>query len=81
MSRMGKTLFLRWLMPGLVSFFILTSPAKAASLQSWQFESSQNRLSFTTDGGVQPKAQLLSNPTRLVIDLPGTSLGVSTVNN
>ncbi|WP_237746736.1 MULTISPECIES: N-acetylmuramoyl-L-alanine amidase [Planktothrix] len=74
-SRMGKTLFLRWLMPGLVSFFILTSPAKAASLQSWQFESSQNRLSFTTDGGVQPKAQLLSNPTRLVIDLPGTSLG------
>lgn len=74
-SRMGKTLFLRWLMPGFVSFFILTSPAKAASLQSWQFESSQNRLSFTTDGGVQPKAQLLSNPARLVIDLPGTSLG------
>lgn len=72
---MGKTLFSRWLMPGLVSFFILTSPAEAASLQSWQFESSQNRLSFTTDGGVQPKAQLLSNPARLVIDLPGTSLG------
>jgi N-acetylmuramoyl-L-alanine amidase len=72
---MGKTLFSRWLMPGLVSFFVLTSPAEAASLQSWQFESSQNRLSFTTDGGVQPKAQLLSNPARLVIDLPGTSLG------
>ncbi len=74
-SRMGKTLFLRWLLPSLTSFFILTSPAQAARLQSWQFETAQNRLTFTTDSGVQPKAQLLSNPTRLVIDLPGTSLG------
>ncbi|WP_254034376.1 hypothetical protein [Planktothrix agardhii] len=59
---MGKTLFLRWLMPGLVSFFILTSPAKAASLQSWQFESSQNRLSFTTDGGYNPKLNCSPTP-------------------
>ncbi len=72
---MGKSLFLRWVIPSLASFFILTSPAEAARLQSWQFEASQNRLSFTTDGGVQPKAQLLFNPTRLVIDLPGTTLG------
>ncbi|NEQ24209.1 MAG: N-acetylmuramoyl-L-alanine amidase, partial [Microcoleus sp. SIO2G3] len=28
-----------------------------------------------TDKGVQPKAQLIVNPTRLVIDLPGISLG------
>lgn len=75
MSRMGKSLFLRWVIPSLASFFILTSPAEAARLQSWQFETSQNRLTFTTDGGVQPKAQLLFNPTRLVIDLPGTTLG------
>lgn len=75
MSRMGKTLFLRWLLPSLTSFLILTSAAEAARLQSWQFEADQNRLTFSTDSGVQPKAQLLSNPTRLVIDLPGTSLG------
>ena len=72
---MGKTLFLRWLLPSLTSFLILTSAAEAARLQSWQFEADQNRLTFSTDSGVQPKAQLLSNPTRLVIDLPGTSLG------
>ncbi|MEQ8959869.1 MAG: N-acetylmuramoyl-L-alanine amidase [Coleofasciculus sp. C2-GNP5-27] len=35
---------------------------------------------FTTDEGVQPRAQLISNPTRLVIDLPGIRLGRPTVN-
>ena len=72
---MGKTLLLRWLFPSLVSLFLLTSPVEAAQLQFWRFETSQNQLSFTTAGGVQPQATLLSNPTRLVIDLPGVTLG------
>nr|WP_242028441.1 N-acetylmuramoyl-L-alanine amidase [Pseudanabaena sp. FACHB-2040] len=46
-------------------------PAKAAQLQSWQFDASQNRLTFTTDSSVQPRARLLSNPHRLVVELPG----------
>lgn len=44
-------------------------------LQSWRFDAAQNRLYITTDDGVQPKAQLIANPTRLVIDLPGTTVG------
>ena len=55
--------------------FSVTSPAQAASLQFWRFDASQNRLEFTTDEGVQPRAQLIANPTRLVIDLPGIRLG------
>lgn len=69
----------QWLLITLSSILLFCSPAKAGKLLSWQFESEENRLVFITDAGVQPKAQLLSNPTRLVIDLPGTSLGRETV--
>lgn len=56
-------------------FLLLTFPAQAARLQSWRLNASQNQLEFSTDEGVQPKAQLISDPTRLVIDLPGVRLG------
>ena len=70
----------QWLLPSFLSVFLLAGAAEAARLQSWRFDASENRLYITTDGGVQPKAQLIFNPTRLVIDLPGTSLGSSSVN-
>jgi N-acetylmuramoyl-L-alanine amidase len=57
------------------TLFLLTSPAQAARLQFWRFDSAQSRLDFTTDEGVQPRAQLIADPTRLVIDLPGIALG------
>lgn len=65
-----------------VRWFILSAfvglfnamPAEAGTLQSWQFDRSQNRLEFITDEAVQPRAQLLPNPTRIVIDLPNTTL-------
>lgn len=41
-----------------------------SQLMSWNFDSTQNRLYFKTNAGVQPAAVLLFNPTRLVIDLP-----------
>lgn len=63
-----------------LSIFLLAGAAEAARLQSWRFDASENRLYITTDGGVQPKAQLIFNPTRLVIDLPGTSLGRPSVS-
>ncbi len=56
-------------------FLLLTFPAQAARLQSWRLNTSQNQLEFSTDEGVQPKAQLISDPTRLVIDLPGIRFG------
>lgn len=49
--------------------------ADASELESWRFDSNQNQLEFTTDEDVQPKAQLIADPTRLVIDLPGIVLG------
>ncbi|MDJ0735662.1 MAG: N-acetylmuramoyl-L-alanine amidase [Nostocaceae cyanobacterium] len=67
---------LHWLLPGTVgTIFMLSSSAMAAKLESWRFDASQNRLVINTSGSVQPQAQLIFNPTRLVIDLPGTQFG------
>jgi len=67
---------LHWLLTGTIgTIFLLSSPALAARLESWRFDAKQNRLEFNTLGAVQPKAQLIFNPTRLVIDLPDTEFG------
>jgi N-acetylmuramoyl-L-alanine amidase len=58
---------------------LLVSPAQAGQLKTWQLSGDGRRLSFRTDGGVQPKALLLFSPTRLVIDLPATSFPRPTV--
>ena len=68
-----------WLLSGFIGVFLFCSPARAGKILDWEFAEQDNNLTFTTDEGVQPKAQLLSNPTRLVIDLPGTALGRETV--
>jgi N-acetylmuramoyl-L-alanine amidase len=67
---------LHWLLPSTFgTIFMLSSPAIAARLESWRFDGNQNRLEITTSGAVQPKAQVVFNPTRLVVDLPDTSFG------
>ena len=67
---------LHWLLASTIgTIFILSSPAMAARLESWRFDANQNRLEINTVGAVQPQAQLIFNPTRLVIDLPGTTFG------
>lgn len=70
----------RWLLLGIFSFLLYALPAQAGRLLFWRFESNQNRLVFTTDSRVQPRAQLIPNPTRVVIDLPGVTLNQATVN-
>ncbi len=70
---------LHWLLPSFLGFFLLSSPAEAARLLFWRFDANQNQLIFTTDRGVQPRALLFSNPTRLVVDLPGIDLDRSTI--
>ncbi len=72
-SKIGKAPFYSLLLT--VYFLLFALPAQAARLQFWRFDANQNRLDFTTDEGVQPRAQLIANPTRLVIDLPGIRLG------
>ncbi|AFY47263.1 N-acetylmuramoyl-L-alanine amidase [Nostoc sp. PCC 7524] len=67
---------LHWLLSGTVgTVMLLSSPALATRLDSWRFDANQNRLEINTAGAVQPKAQLIFNPTRLVIDLPGVTFG------
>lgn len=68
-----------WLLPSTISLVLLSSPAEAAKLKSWNFDANRQRLDLRTEGAVQPKAQLIFNPTRLVIDLPGTTLQRPTV--
>lgn len=69
---------LHWLLPGTFgTILMLSSPTLAAKLESWHFDVNQNRLFINTSGAVQPKAQLIFNPSRLVIDLPGTRFGRS----
>jgi len=57
------------------SILLIAVPAHAGTLSSWRFNPQQNQLELTTDEGVQPRAQLVTDPTRLVIDLPGVMLG------
>lgn len=71
----NSTPILHGLLFGAIATVLATAPAEAAILQSWRFEARENQLSFITAGGVQPKAQLILDPVRLVIDLPGTTLG------
>ncbi len=67
---------LHWLLSSTIgTIFMLSSPAMAAKLESWRFDANQNKLEINTLGNVQPQAQLIFNPTRLVIDLPGTTFG------
>ncbi|MEA5550844.1 N-acetylmuramoyl-L-alanine amidase [Anabaena cylindrica UHCC 0172] len=69
---------LHYLLPSTVGTILsLSSPTLAAKLESWRFDSNQNRLEINTSGAVQPQAQLIFNPTRLVIDLPNTEFGRS----
>jgi N-acetylmuramoyl-L-alanine amidase len=52
---------------------MMSLPASAADLMSWQFDPTENRVDFVTNTAVKPSAQLLANPSRLVVDLPDTS--------
>ena len=69
---------IQWLIPTTFgTVLMLSSPTLAAKLESWRFDRHQNLLEINTNGAVKPQAQLVFNPTRLVIDLPGVKLGRS----
>jgi N-acetylmuramoyl-L-alanine amidase len=68
-----------WLLPSVFSCCVMGSlPATAAEIVSWQFNATENRIDFTTSGSVKPEAQMLANPTRLIVDLPETKLNQPT---
>lgn len=66
----------RWILLGSLGVScLLAAPAHAGGeLISWSFDPAQNRLSFRTADGVRPRAQLVPNPARIVMDLPGTTV-------
>ncbi|QLE59579.1 serine hydrolase [Nostoc sp. TCL26-01] len=68
-----------FLLISLISTILLSAPANAARLESWNFDPGQNQLNITTDSEVKPRAFLINNPTRIVIDLPKTSLDTNTL--
>ncbi len=68
-----------WLIASFLSAVLVAAPAKAGQLTSWHFDANQKRLDLRTDDGVQPKVELLTNPTRLIVDLPGTTFSNPTV--
>lgn len=70
---------LRGLLLGILGVLLVGFPANAGQLISWEFEKDENRLVFITDEGVQPRAKLIGDPTRLVIELPGTTLNRTTI--
>ncbi len=65
---------------GVLGLCWVAAPAQAGQLSAWQFSSDRNQLEFSTNEGVQPRAQLVEDPTRLVIDLPGTTVGQVTTS-
>ncbi|NJK41873.1 MAG: AMIN domain-containing protein [Acaryochloridaceae cyanobacterium SU_2_1] len=69
-----------WLLPSLCGVLLSCLPGEALQLQSWRFDQSRNRLEFSTDQEIRPRVQLIPNPTRLVVDLPGIVLDQPTVN-
>jgi N-acetylmuramoyl-L-alanine amidase len=72
---------LNWLLPGIIGSLLAalaTLPAAASEIVSWRFDQTNNRLDFATDSRVKPEAQLLADPSKLVISLPETKLNKST---
>jgi N-acetylmuramoyl-L-alanine amidase len=67
-----------WLLPSIFSFVMVSLPAAAADLLSWQFNATENRIDFSTTSAVKPEAQMLANPSRLIVDLPETRLNQPT---
>ncbi len=68
-------LTVRGLLLGCLGALVVALPAEASRLERWRFDRDANRLEFSTDTSVQPRAQLVFGPTRVVIDLPGVRLG------
>ena len=64
-----------WLLPSVISVAMVSPlPATASEILSWQFNTIENRIDFNTSSAVKPEAQILANPSRLIVDLPDTQL-------
>jgi N-acetylmuramoyl-L-alanine amidase len=69
---------LNWLLPlTAIALVSLTPSAWAGKLVYWKFNKALNRIEFVTNEGVEPQAKFVSNPGRLIIDVPDTTVDKS----
>ncbi|PSB60162.1 AMIN domain-containing protein, partial [filamentous cyanobacterium CCP1] len=54
------------------SAIVLTVPAQAAILSSWEYNPSNYELEILVPGGTTPRYSLVAEPARIIIDLPNT---------
>jgi N-acetylmuramoyl-L-alanine amidase len=67
-----------WLLSGLLGLLLAALPAQAGGrLLQWKFDQKERQLEIVTQTEVLPRAQLVFDPARVVIDLPDTRLGSS----
>ncbi len=64
---------LTWLLVSSFGAMLAALPVSASEIVSWQFNRDNGQLDFSTDSRVQPEAQMLANPGKLVILLPETN--------
>jgi murein DD-endopeptidase MepM/ murein hydrolase activator NlpD len=66
LSLISLTLF------GLASSFAIATPtAQANRLETFVYDLTDSRIEFSVKNDIEPKGSVISNPTRIVIDLPG----------
>ncbi len=58
---------------GCLSALVSVPAAFANRLETFVFDVNRNRIEFATQEGIRPVGQIIDNPTRLVIDLPGAT--------
>ena len=74
-----------WLVPssiaiaGIATTAAIVVPAKAAIFNAWDFDIASQQFTVTLSNGVTPDYFLLAEPARIVLDLPGTTLGAVSV--
>lgn len=62
-----------WLIPLALCVVGWAESASAGQLTYWKFNSSKSRIDLITNSATKPRAKVVMNPTRLVIDLPNTT--------
>ncbi len=63
----------------LIGIVLNPTAARANQLVSWRFNTERNVIGLTTNAGVTPTVFLLSNPNRLVVDLPSVAKKGATI--
>lgn len=69
----GKAVKASWLLPLALCVVGWAESASAGQLTYWKFNSGQSRIDLITNSAIKPRATVVMNPTRLVIDLPNTT--------